>query len=43
MNFLIASMIGLVLGVFGVVGGVSAYTASGPGVSQSQLYQYSDS
>ena len=43
MNILIAGGIGLVLGVFGVVGGTAAYNGSPDGVSQSNLYKYSDS
>jgi hypothetical protein len=43
MNTLIGGAIGVVLAVFAVIGGVSAYNGSPDGVSQSQLYKYSDS
>ena len=43
MNILIGGAVGLVLAVFGVVGGTAAYNGSPGGVSQSNLYKYSDS
>ena len=42
MNILIGGAVGVVLAVFGVIGGVSAYNGSPSGVSQSNLYSYSD-
>jgi hypothetical protein len=42
MNILIGGAVGLVVALFGVVGGVSAYNGSPDGVSQSNLYNYSD-
>jgi hypothetical protein len=43
MNLLIGGAVGLVLAVFGVVGGTAAYNGSPDGVSQTNLYKYSDS
>lgn len=43
MNLLIGGAVGLVLAVFGVVGGTAAYNGSPDGVSQANLYKYSDS
>ena len=43
MNILIGGAVGVVLAVFGVVGGTAAYNGSPDGVSQSNLYKYSDS
>lgn len=42
MNAIIAGGIGLLLGVFSVVGGVSAYQGDPKGVSEGQLYSYPD-
>ena len=42
MNILIGGAVGAVLAVFGVIGGVSAYNGGADGVSQSNLYSYSD-
>ena len=42
MNTLIGGAVGVVLAVFGVVGGTAAYNGSPDGVSQSNLYKYSD-
>ena len=43
MNLLIGGAVGVVLAVFGVVGGTAAYNGSPDGVSQTNLYKYSDS
>ena len=43
MNILVGGLVGLVLAVFGVVGGTAAYNGNPSGVSQSNLYKYSDS
>jgi hypothetical protein len=43
MNILIGGAVGIVLAVLGVVGGTAAYNGSPDGVSQSNLYKYSDS
>ena len=43
MNLIIGGAVGLVLAVFGVVGGTAAYNGSPDGVSQTNLYKYSDS
>jgi hypothetical protein len=40
LNAFIAGGIGLLLGVFSVVGGVSAYQGEPQGVSQGELYTY---
>jgi hypothetical protein len=42
MNTLIGGAVGVVLALFGVVGGVSAYNGNPEPVSQSNLYSYSD-
>jgi hypothetical protein len=42
MNTVVAGAVGLVLAVFGVVGGTAAYNGSPAGVSQGNLYKYSD-
>lgn len=42
MNTIIGGAVGVVLALFGVIGGVSAYNGSPNGVSQSNLYSYSD-
>jgi hypothetical protein len=43
MNILIGGAVGVLLAVFGVIGGTAAYNGSPNGVSQSNLYKYSDS
>ena len=43
METLIAAGTGVVLAIFGVVGGTAAYNGSPDGVSQTNLYKYSDS
>ena len=43
MNALIAGGIGLVLGTFAIIGGVSAVEGDPKGVSQGELYTYADS
>jgi hypothetical protein len=42
LNALIAGGIGLLLGAFSIIGGVSAYEGDPKGVSQGQLYTYAD-
>lgn len=42
MNALIAGGIGLLLGTFSIIGGVSAVEGDPKSVSQSQLYTYAD-
>ncbi|MCW2847571.1 MAG: hypothetical protein JWR90_1545 [Marmoricola sp.] len=42
MNTVIGGAVGLVLALFGVIGGVSAYQGSPDGVPQGSLYSYSD-
>jgi hypothetical protein len=42
MNTLIGGGVGVVLAIFGVIGGVSAYNGSPDGVAQGNLYSYSD-
>ena len=42
MNTVIGGAVGVVLAVFGVIGGVSAYNGDPEGVAQSSLYTYSD-
>lgn len=42
MNAIIAGGIGLLLSVFTIVGGVSAYQGNPKGVSEGQLYTYAD-
>ena len=42
MNLIIGGAVGVVVAVFGVIGGVSAYNGSPDGVSQGNLYSYSD-
>ncbi len=42
MNALIAGGVGLVLGVFTIIGGVSAVEGDPKGVSANQLYTYAD-
>lgn len=42
MNALIAGGVGLLLGVFSIIGGVSAVEGDPKGVSQNQLYTYAD-
>ena len=42
MNTIIGGAVGVVLALFGVIGGVSAYQGSPDPVSQSNLYSYSD-
>jgi hypothetical protein len=41
-NFVIAVVVGAIVGVVGTVGGVAAYQGSPHGVSQIQLYSYAD-
>jgi hypothetical protein len=42
MNTAIAGGVGLLLALFGVIGGVSAYQGDPKGVPQQNLYTYSD-
>jgi hypothetical protein len=42
MDTVIGGGVGIVLALFGVIGGVSAYEGSPSGVSQSNLYSYAD-
>jgi hypothetical protein len=43
MNLLIGAVVGAVVALFGVIGGVAAYSGSPDhGVSQGDLYSYSD-